>query len=312
MELTTEQIEQAEDAFYGRLNAEEQASWASSLAASPALAEEVQRYQQLWSGFAAQANQDFSNRMPQLDEEQAQQDDEELVDWYYRGLLGSAQIARVEARASRDLTFGELMTSSKALYEGFEKLRSNAFRAQMADWEKKQADESAKVVPIQKKRSPLRWLAVAASVLLVLGFGLRFYAAQNYNTNKLVADAQVEPRTGSLMAARGAEEDPLKTLKEDIQSAYAQLERGNYEAAQTAFTLLATRVQNKAPEGPRRQALLDNLAWNSLLAQIASAGMTENNRNRLEAYASNAQFNYREQAKELLEQTGSFWYRIGQ
>lgn len=315
MELSTEQIEKTLAAFRGRQTPIAAQAWSAELAQSPELATEVQTYNTILDGLAAQANLNFQTQIEQLEGAAANDDDAELIEWYYLGELSPARMERVEIRAAHDPAFAQLMTASKSLYDGFASLRSMNFKAQMADWESQNTrevkTETAKVVTLPKRKPILRRLAIAAAVLLVAGFGLRWYASQNFSTNTLVAQAQVEPRTGSLLSARGAQADPVKVLKEDIQSAYKQLEVGNYEAAQTAFTLLQKRVADEVPNGPRKQALIDNLAWNTLLAQIGSDGMTAKHQTQLKAFAENTQFNYRNQATDLLEKTESLWYRIG-
>jgi tetratricopeptide (TPR) repeat protein len=260
------------------------------------------------------------------------QDQYELIEKYLNGEFTDMELVAFENAMQTDAALRRLVklyeTGSKALAQQVATDPHQATLQTTLEQLGKQYFTSAKP---EKKPSPLSirtrriWqFAVAASILLLIFVGLKWYANQYYTTEILLAQNY---RPASVPATRSGNDQNL------LQPAYQAYRQKNYTEALRIFAALS-------PENPQyaeaqlfsgyayfesrqyTQAIQafdlvlqrndaryhDNAEWHRLLAALA--GKDKNSNTYLSAILTNPQHAYYTEAQRLQKQMKSWLYDL--
>lgn len=262
---------------------------------------EAEEYQQLFRALqAAQATQ-MRERFADWDNDFAQADEAEYIDAYLQGELHPDNAAALETRLKHDEVLAQSVSQQARLEEGFAALNDEQFRAQMNKWE---GSSQGKVRQL-KPRPAKRWLAIAATVLVLATAGLFGYQANQYSDQALAEQYYQRPVvTGNNM---GSDAPTRTAYLNDFAAAHAALEAGDYRDAMRAFDALAATPPPAGLSDEEVQYYQDNADWNNLLSRLGAGQIGIEFEQRLQLITGSSTHLYHQQALELEEDLDIFW-----
>lgn len=271
-------IETIEQYLNGQLDAELNVRFETQLAQDEVLQSDTAQYRRLFDGFGALRSQAFGER---------------VSDW------------------EAELQFTENQTGYAPLLDGLAALRSEALREQMAGWEKvhtttqEQPQKEAIIKPMRP--SFVRRWAVAATILVLVGAGLSWYATQNYSSDSLAESYYRMPNIGNTM---GNNDAARSEIENKFAEAHRLMNQKAYREALPVFDEVLLLLPKAGLDETTIRYYSDNAEWNRALALLATEGASKDTRAALDTVLADAQSEYQPKAEALLEQLNSWWYGL--
>lgn len=307
-------IESIELYLKGAMSPEEARAFEAKLKSDSVLAGELEAYKVIFSGFQGLAGAEFGQKLESWSSEWKDSDEEEtmLIEAYLKAELHPELIKEVEARLSSDKAFAEKIGQYRKLLAGFETISNEDFKNKIQTWEKQspgkgltnRRNSGAIIRPLYRR------LAIAASFLLVISVGLKWYASSNFSENKLVETAYFRPETGGTMG--GQDPETVLIVEQQFAEAHDLMEEGQYEMAAESFDNVLMSLDVTAFSESRKTAIKDNATFSQALALLAVGEDVSEVKVLLEELIRETEDNfYKTRAQELLEKINSFWFKIG-
>ncbi len=245
----------------------------------------------------------------------SQYNDISYIEAYLQDRMGEAERRAFEAELSGNEPLRQEVDAYQKIYSGFNALKENAFSGQVAQWiTEAKAQDQSNIVPIKKGaivRTMWRRLAVAASVVLLLGIAAAWWVSQQYSDEKLVAEAYISPKASGTM---GGQETQASLLEKQFETAHQFFKNAAYADATREFGLVVNQLEANPAlfDQLTHQFYLDNAKWTGLLAQFAAGQISDEAfSEKLAAFANDPASDYAEKAKDLKRDLGSVWRKIG-
>lgn len=299
-------LAQIEAYLNNTLTPEERTQFEQALQAEPELAKEVAAYRKLMTGFSGLKSENFGAKLQQWNNEWNDYEEEESIEWYIQGQLSAPLAQQLEAKMETDDAFKRKVNEYRTLFSGFSGLHTQAFADKLTDWE-----AQASVVPIAKKPKVRRlWprLAVAASVLLVVGMGLRWYAQSTYANHQLFEAYYTAPKSENTL---GNDAPGLSQVAADFAEAHQNLQADRPEAAAQQFEQLLTQLSEQKLDDFNQKYYTEQTEWNLILAQLKTDAPKQQLIDELQAIADQADHSFQAEARALQAELQSFWYFLG-
>ncbi|MCB0652924.1 MAG: hypothetical protein KDC85_16720 [Saprospiraceae bacterium] len=307
-------IEKIEAYCQGTMNPEEREVFKKDIRNDNELAQEVKAYQKIFSGLETLADASFKSKLEAWSDEWSDADEEEitLIQGYLNDELHPELRSETDIRLKTDTAFAKKVAQYKTLFSGFQGMADQDFSRKMQGWE----TENNTVVglpaanPKAKIRTLYRRLAVAASFLLIVSFGIKWYAGANYGPDALVQAAYFKPETGGSM---GSERPEVTTVIEaQFAAAHEAMESGDYQTAIDSFDDVLMSLEMVDFPEERANFFRDNARYSKALALLADGGDTVEVKELLLDLINTTEDDfYRSKSEELLEKINSFWFKLG-
>lgn len=291
-------LEEVEGFCLGQLSGAEQSAFEQQLLTDVELQGRVGLMQSILDGFAAIQAETFIGKMDSWAQEQEEADAVELIDCYLSGELGGRAIQYVENKRKSEPSFAALFTAQQALFEGFEAIRTSDFAQQMSQWEEERPAKG----PIKKLRPWGARMAIAASILLLLGVGGWAYMKGQYSNEKLFVAFYQSPNIGGTLGGQ-----TLDQFREQFGTAHRHLAAQEYVEAIAQLQVLQVSISQLELDPLARSYYEDNLEWSLLLARLGNDQVDPNDLQRLRAIAAETAHEYQGPAQELLTKLTSIW-----
>ncbi|NUO01220.1 MAG: hypothetical protein HUU01_11455 [Saprospiraceae bacterium] len=268
-----------------------------------------------------------------------------IIEQYLAGQLEAGAAARFEAQLAKDDTLQADTAQYRRLFDGLAALRSQAYSDKIAGWEAEAQliENEAALAPVLEGLAALRseqlrdkmtgWetvhqsaattektaivktlrpvfvrrLAVAASILLLAGAGLSWYASQRYSAESLVADYYRMPNVGNTM---GSEQTMQGRLGARFAEAHRLMEKKSYAEALIAFGEVLTLSRSAGLDETRMRYYSDQVSWNRVLILLAQGAAEPELRAALDKVLDDPKNEYHPKAVALKEQLDSFWRKL--
>ena len=303
-QITPEQIEAY---YFGTLPEADRVSFEQQLQEDDQIRQEVATYLQILDGFMAKKSQSFLQQMQgwEQDNQHQEQDELALIESYLEQSLHPSNQERVEERMKKDPGFAAKVKQYSQLLDGFSAKRSNTFKDKLQSWEQ---DSPVRELPRSKSKvRPLtRWLAIAASFLVVLSLGLNWYASSNYSSAALANASYQKPLSNKTMGNKSEDKSAWLNRFTEAQN---QFQNNDYFKARSTFQALLAEISELELDAYTEKLYQDQLDWYVTLSWL---GMNERDKalNRVQLIAQNTEHDYQSHAQELLQKIDSFWYRL--
>jgi anti-sigma-K factor RskA len=304
-------IENIELYLKGEMTPEESQAFETRMDSDPELAEEVQAYKVIFSGFSGLAGDQFKEKMASWAAEWQRSDQEEtmLVEAFVKDELHPDLKRSVQERIQTDTAFAKKVDQYRIVLSGFEGMRDEAFKQTLTSWEEKKVVKQDTTQHKANVRPLFRRLAVAASFLLVISIGLKWYAAANFNTATIAESAYFRPETGGTMGSQTPE--TVLLVEQQFAQAHDMMESLEYETAIESFDNVLLSLDVAGLSDSRKTAMRDNALYSKALALLALDEKTEEVRELLQELNNLTADNYyKTKVRELQAQLDSFWFRI--
>ena len=297
--LSNDLLTQIEDAHFGRLSVEEQASLDVLLEKDEQLKEGANIYQKIWQGLGALKSQQQARLFQQWDAEWQESDEEELIEWFVDGELGEKTTENITVKYDNDTDFAAKVDAHRSLKEGFASLQSTAFREKMNTWQ----SASPKAKSRTLKTSWRRPLSIAAGFLLLITTSFGWWNQQQYSDSALVEKYSDLAATGSLLGAGSTSDTYLDAFGE----AHKLLKEAHFEQAATAFRELSELSIPDNWSDSFKKTKIENVEWNLIISLLGSQQTGGDFTQKLDRIASTDGHDYQAKAKALQEDVTSFW-----
>jgi anti-sigma factor RsiW len=306
-------IESIELYLKGAMPPEESQAFEARIQSDPKLAEEVEAYRVIFSGFEGLAGEELRDKMSSWSAEWRQSDMEEtmLIEAFLKDELHPDLKQSVEERMAKDTSFASKVSQYKTVVTGLGGMADEEFKQTLAGWENK---EVIQLDPAQnnskgKLRTLYRRLAVAASFLLIISVGVKWYASANFNAGTIAATAYFRPETGGTMGNQ--EPQAALLVEQQFAKAHDFMETKDYESALESFDNVLLSLDIAGLSESRKNAIRDNAMYSKALALLAQDEDMEEVKSLLEELnATSADNYYKTKVSELKERLDSFWFRI--
>ncbi|KAA3624231.1 MAG: hypothetical protein DWQ02_23325 [Bacteroidetes bacterium] len=302
-------IETIEAYFQGKLSPSEQQTLENEISSNPDLASEIDAYRKIFTGLDVLGNVSFKHKLEEWSEEWKSSDGEEsmLIEAYLKDDLHPDLNSATEERIKSDPDFAKKVEQYKTIISGLNALESQEFKGKMKTWEAEKTAPSRQGVVI---RPLFRRMAIAASFLLVVSIGLKWYATTNFGPNAVIEAAYFRPETGGTMGSEIPED--IQVVEKQFASAHDFMENQEYEMALEAFDNVLMSLDIADFPESRKDAIRDNTLYSIALAQIAMEEEPEEIQEQLnELISTTSDSFYKSKAEELLSKLDSFWFKLG-
>lgn len=294
-----------EAAYHNKLSAEEMKALERSLATEPAWVVERQTYKQLWDGFAAKRAEDLREQIVGWEEELSENDDAELLEWYYQNQLSEDRSAHIRKRLQEDDNLAALYQSYQSIWDGAAAARGEAFREQLQNWEQKQVEmpqeNNAKIIPI--RRAWGRRIAVAIAACLVLAVGSVVWLRSQYSGQNLVAGYYQRPPLGGTLGG----ENTVEQYLEDFATAHRAFQASDYTASANSFMTLSKQIPPDDFAADDLKYYQDNIDWMVVLSGLGAEEETGDLLQRLSLIVNNPEHTYQAAAQSLQADLDKWW-----
>lgn len=261
----------------GELEAEAAARFEAELERDETLRIDTAQYRRLFDGLAALRSQTYNDK--------------------FAGWEAEAQLVEQE-------------TELAPVLEGLAALRSENLRYKMAGWETAhQTRAPAGKAAVIKTLRPVfvRRLAVAASIILLMGVGLSWYATMNYSSERLAEISYRMPNIGNTM---GGEQTLRSRLESRFADAHRLMEQKSYSEALIAFGEVLTLSRAAGLDETRMRYYSDQVSWNRVIILLAQGAPEAEVQAALDKVIADPQNEYQGKAEALKAQLDSFWRRL--
>lgn len=307
-------IETIEAYFLGKLSPSERQELDDEISSNPDLASEFDAYRKIFTGLDVLEKASFKHKLEQWSEEWKSTDGEEsmLIEAYLKNDLHAELASSVEKRIKSDQDFAKKVEQYKTIISGLDVIANQEFKDKLKTWETESQKGNNDTTPRKGAviRPIFRRMTIAASFLLVVSIGLKWYATANFGPKAVMESSYFRPETGGTMGSEIPE--VVQLVEKQFASAHDFMENQEYEMALEAFdnVLLSLDVAD-FPES-RKDAVRDNAVFSKALALIALKEDQEEVKTLLnELISTTSDSFYRSKAEELLKKLDSFWFRFG-
>lgn len=271
--------------------------------------------------------------------------DTTIIEQYLAGQLEAAAAAHFEAQLETDETLRTDTTQYRRVFDGLAALRSQAYSDKFAGWEAeaRMVENETEFAPVLEGLAALRseqlrgkmtgWetahqtiapaektaviktlrpvfvrrFAAAASILLLVGVGLSWYATMNYGSEQLAETAYRMPNIGNTM---GGEQTLRNRLESRFADAHRLMEQKSYSEALIAFGEVLTLSRAAGLDETRMRYYSDQVSWNRVIILLAQKAPEAEVRAALEKVVADPKNEYQGKAEALKAQLDSFWRRL--
>ena len=303
-------IEKIEAYLSQKMAAQEKILFEQQMANDDELRQEVAVYEQIFVGFEGLQVEAFSGKMAHWENEwkEVTKDETDLIEWYINGELSEALQATLDNRVAQDATFAQKVEEYKSLLSGFKGIQTGKFSDTIKSWEENKSETPLRIsskpdAKVRSLRTVYIRLSIAASILLVIGFGINQYAQQKYSSTALVANYYQRPESDNRMG--GNETGFVETTAERFQKAHEFFTQGQYEDAIDSFDQLLRTVPDTTLDELIKKYYLDNSSWNKTLAMLAAGKDKSEVNAALQSIMNDANHEYRNDAQTLYNRLNS-------
>ncbi len=99
----------------------------------------------------------------------------DLIQKYLANQLAPAEQAAFQQRLSAEPELKQKVSEYQTIFAGFRSLRTEAFEQEVKGWEKQSQTATPRPAPTAAKRFPLKWIAIAASIILLIGLSVSYW-----------------------------------------------------------------------------------------------------------------------------------------
>lgn len=238
----------------------------------------------------------------------------EHIKSYLNGALTETEKQAFQEQMADDITLQKEVEAYQTIFNGLNHLADDNFEEEVIQWSNSLRDKklSLSLQNGKVKRSILfRRIAIAASIVLLAGFGLSWWSSQNYSNDALADQFYSAPLSTQTM---GNNQDALlKPLHKLFEKAHEQYQNQEYQkASQTLNDLSAILKGNEQQmDALRFKFYKENVEWTSILTDLKLGRFTSSSEKLLSEIANNSKHGYNEQAKSLQNDLNSFWRSLG-
>lgn len=267
------------------------------------------------------------------------------IDAYLDEELSAEERTEFESALAQDVQLQEELNTHRLEREAVLLMLQQDFKTKIKTWRAEESQEStsttqaeapkeAKVVDLQKKTpakrvSLIRRLSIAASLLLLIGFGASIWNGQNYS-NSALADNYY------MLADTGGDKGGTASVEADFQTGLtAFVNEKNYTRAIAAFEKIPTNSpqyieaqyylghafylsKNYNEAAKKFEMVLSNdslpaflnrnkIEWNQILALLAAGQTDATFEQKLNKIATDGQAPFKQKAQELQTEMNSIW-----
>jgi hypothetical protein len=229
---------------------------------------------------------------------------------YLDGKLSDSDLKEFEAQLAVDESLKKELKQYATLFSGFKYLGEESFEEDVKKWGTELKNQDNTKVISNKKRSisPLyRQMALAASVLIIIAFGMNFWANQNYSNEVLSDNFYSAPITSGTM---GSNDQLLKPLNELFEKAHKYYQDGEYAKSLDAFKYISNVLANNQTQMDQLsyKFYFENTEWTKVILWL-KMGRTDTPtfKQTLDFIANNPNHAYSKNAQELKSKLNGFW-----
>jgi hypothetical protein len=149
-------------------------------------------------------------------------------------------------------------------------------------------------------------LAVAASVVILLGVGAAWWGGSRYSDVAIAERGYVAP----LGSATMGDNPQLDEVEKLYESAHQNFQAGKYTEAAGQFDALLLRLEGSPflLDELTQESYVANAKWTGLLAKFAGGKISESEmRGELEKIVNDPASEYSDEAEKLIRELDSFW-----
>lgn len=219
-----------------------------------------------------------------------------------------------EAQLQSDEALRQEVAVYGQLFDGFDELKTEAFRQEVAKWtsEAKANSLSGRASIIALKPSRFRRnIAIAASLLLLISAGLVWWTSQQYTTIEIVQQAYSPPLSEQTM---GSQTLAPNSFEKTFEAGHQFFQEGDYAKAIEQFEVVIGALESNAGNLDQltRSFYMENAKWTHLLARFADGQLTDNAFSaELDTFVNDPSGDYADKAAELQNNLNSFWRKLG-
>lgn len=237
--------------------------------------------------------------------------DIEQIKAYLDGKLSESDVAEFEKQLAADGDLKKEIAAYDTLFKGFKYLNEESFSEDVKTWGNElRTKENVKQIGKKegKIRALYRYVAVAASVLLLLGFGMNWWAGQHFSNEALANEYYSPPLNSGTMG--GPDESLLKPINTFFESAHEAYSGGDYEKSLKTFNDLSRVLESNRQNLDELTYRLysENSDWTRLMIWLKTNQTgTAEFENLLNEIAADSEHAYSEQAQKLKKNLNGFW-----
>lgn len=290
-------IEKIEQYLRRQLSQQESAAFERAMQNDSTLAHEVAAYRTLLSGYAGIRTARFETNLQKWEAEWDEEEDVELIEWYISGALSPPQEAKLQQREIQDPEFKAAVAEYRSLLSGMEGKAQQNFESKLQQWSKQSVNTATPPAREAIVRPLWRRLAVAASLFLAIGIGLRWYAQANFSNNNLYESYYKAPKGEQTLS--GNDKPTMSSIAADFYAAHDQLQKGKAEEAIVAFDQLIASIPNARLDTYNEKFYGNQADWGKIMAMLKAERPKSELIAELQKIAENPKHTFRKQAEEL-------------
>lgn len=302
-------IEQIESYCLGTMEASERHEFENTLKEDLELAREVEAYKKIFSGFDGLSGLDFKDKLNSWSSEWESADKEEtqLIEAFVKGELHPDLVDQIEQKIATDKSFAKKVEQYQKLLSGFDGIKGQEFKEKMQSWEKETTVKEKQ--PTTKIRTLYRRIAIAASFLLIVAVGGKWYTTTNYGPVALIEATYFKPETGGTLGNDSP--DSQEIIETQFAEAHEAMENKNYETALDGFENVLLSLESTDLPEATKAFMKDNARLNKALALLGEGNNSEEVKQILQEVIDDSTDEYYSgKAQQLLDKLNSFWFKI--
>ncbi len=272
------------------------------LKADEKLRTEVEVYRELFLGLKSlsieELAQELASEVKKKKPEPKKETEMELIESYLHNKLSIEQKQAVEAELAENPELGKEVEQYQLLFHGFKALRIERLAQEMRSWSKSRLTRVVTPKAQQAKVFGIwRIAAVAASLILILGLGLKWYASNSLGDQAL-ADTFFEAyfEDNTLSAEKSVSGESISRGFEKAEEAF---NRGDFEMAANEYTQLKTLLIDFPLDPSMKKAYLELAEWNQTLAMLLQDPGSEQAKMKLNEISRQQDHSFNKKANEL-------------
>ncbi len=266
------------------------------------------------------------------------------IEAFVKGELTAEETAAFRQEITRDKELALQVQVHQLEWEAAHLLREKDLRNKFKHWEKEERAPKAetritnatKQKPKAERRFSYRQLAIAASILFIIGIGSLFLKSQQYTNEALFTEAYLEPTYTNRLRSRGPTSNnlnnsiqslfdkkdytelinQLKTIPDNdpdyvqaqLLMGHAFFQKGKTEENNDDFLTAIPYYQNVLAQQANYE-IKSEAEWYILLSQLKNNQVDKAFLNKLDSISKDVDHDYKQNAKTLLDNTESNWYK---
>ncbi len=219
----------------------------------------------------------------------------ENIKAYLDGSLSDSELSDFKSQLASNPELKQEVAAYQTIFKGFQHLEQEDFEREVAKWGADLKEKNV-VVGIRKAGVLYRRIALAASIILLLGFGMSWWGTKNYSNEALADKFYSAPISSQTMG--DSTDELLKPFYKLFEKAHEQFQAGTYEKAIRTFNDLIAILESNPGKMDELsfKYYKENVEWTSVLAGLRMDQLDEN---LLSQIANNHNHGYTEQAQNL-------------